>query len=158
MPSEISTKARERFEAKVYRIPGGCHIWCGASNSGGYGSFSLDGRTETAHRVAWRLYRGPIPTGLDVTHNCPGGDDRACVNDEHLCPGTRAQNNRDIARKNRGSKGRLPYGVKRAHLSTKFEAQVKSNGKKLHLGTFKTVEEAHAVALKKKRQLLGLAL
>ena len=34
-----------------------------------------------AHKMAWELVNGPVPTGLDLDHLCRV---RACVNAEHL--------------------------------------------------------------------------
>ena len=41
----------------------GCWLWT-ATKVGhmGYGNFWFDGRKQLAHRVAWTIYRGQIPT------------------------------------------------------------------------------------------------
>ena len=59
-------------------------------------------RVDWAHRVVYRLHRGPIPAGLHLDHtchpvdgSCPGGracPHRACVNPDHLVPVTQEQN------------------------------------------------------------------
>jgi hypothetical protein len=54
-----------------------------------------------AHRFAWEIAKGPIPDGLGVLHNCPGGDNPACVNVAHLWLGTQAENMADMAAKGR---------------------------------------------------------
>jgi hypothetical protein len=138
---------RERFEAKVYRIPGGgCWVWLASTQSGGYGQFWVGSRMELAHRVAWTLYRGPIPPGLCVLHNCPGGDDRACVNPAHLWLGTILDNSLDMARKGRSRRGSFPFGVLRRE-NGRFTARVSINGEVRYLGTYDTIEQAHEVAL-----------
>jgi HNH endonuclease len=66
--------------AKVNKTDG-CWLWTGTTSHGGYGSFRMDGRQQGAHRVAYVLFRGPIPDGLTIDHLCrvPG-----CVNPDHL--------------------------------------------------------------------------
>lgn len=89
------------FWAKVSKHgPGGCWIWLG-SKPNGYGQLRWAGRNAKAHRIAWMLLRGPIPGGLFVLHNCPGGDNPSCVNPGHMFLGTQAQNMADAANKGR---------------------------------------------------------
>ena len=82
--------------------PDGCWLWTRHINSSGYGVFQWEKETQ-AHRVAWMLTHGPIPDGLWVLHNCPDGDNPACVNPAHLWLGTCAQNNADRAAKGRNA-------------------------------------------------------
>lgn len=58
-------------------------------------------RTMYASRFAWFLTFGVIPKGMIVCHNCPGGDNPACVNPDHLYLGTDGDNVRDCERKGR---------------------------------------------------------
>lgn len=93
----------ERFWPKVNKAPGQgpkgkCWLW-NASLRGGYGSFSTTSGMKAAHRVAYELAKGPIPTSLEVCHDC---DTPACVNPEHLFLGTHLENMCD-----RDQKGRL---------------------------------------------------
>ncbi len=94
--------------SKITKDPKGCWIWTGATNGKAlYGKISVNGSKITgyAHRVAWELYIGPIPDGMEICHNCPGGDNPSCVNPYHSFLGTHKQNFEDAAQKGRMHKG-----------------------------------------------------
>jgi hypothetical protein len=92
----------ERFMDKVFKHPNGCWLWQGTQNGHGYGWFTWrDGKGGTAHRAAWRLFKGPIPTGLFVCHMC---DTPECVNPDHLWVGTAQDNSDDQVRKGRSAR------------------------------------------------------
>jgi len=56
----------------------------------GYGILSWQGqRNASAHRVAYTLRYGAIPSGLKVLHAC---DIRRCVRPSHLFLGTQSDN------------------------------------------------------------------
>lgn len=78
-----------------------CWEWQGERNHEGYGRLIVKGRKVSAHRVAWEIMHGPIADGLLVLHNCPHGDNPACVNPGHLWLGTQAENMRDKVAKGR---------------------------------------------------------
>jgi len=66
----------------------------------GYGAFTpATGKKAYSHRIAYELTHGPIPEGLFICHNCPGGDNRACCNPAHLFAGTSQDNVRDMMAK-----------------------------------------------------------
>ena len=61
----------------------GCALWTGMKNNNGYGILRLNGKSLTAHRLAWETENGPVTDNLNVLHRC---DIRACVNVAHLLP------------------------------------------------------------------------
>lgn len=95
---------------------GACWIWTGKTDIDGYGIFGMSRNKRTrnykAHRWAWETFRGPIPAGMWVLHNCPGGDNRACMNPDHLYLGTNAENTRDRIERGRHLVGEQHYRAK----------------------------------------------
>lgn len=89
---------KERFEKKVRKLISKCWEWTGAVFSNGYGAFRFNGKAINAHRAAFMIYRGAIPAEMQVCHSC---DNTLCVNPSHLWLGTRADNMRDMVKKNR---------------------------------------------------------
>ena len=99
--------------------PSTCIEWQGSFKNDGYGSVNWEGKSTTAHRVAYILTNGPIPAGLQVRHTC---DNRKCCNPEHLILGTARDNGAD----RRERPKMWPWGAKgSAHGQAKLtEAQV----------------------------------
>jgi len=83
----------ERIAPKVQKIPGGCWLWIGAKDYGGYPIVWLNAgrRGARVHRLMYERYRGPIPEGLTLDHLCRV---RSCVNPDHLEPCTAGENAR----------------------------------------------------------------
>lgn len=100
----------KRFWKSVRRQENGCWIF----EMGGpvYGRITVGGRYQLAHRVSWKIHRGPIPYPLQVLHNCPSGDNPRCVNPDHLKLGTGRDNVQDMIDKGRSNPprgSRHPY-------------------------------------------------
>lgn len=81
------------------RCPDECWPWTRTRrHRRGYGGVWDGVRWTHAHRVAYRLARGPIPDGMEVCHHC---DNPTCCNPRHLFLGTQLDNMRDMDRKGR---------------------------------------------------------
>lgn len=81
----------ERFKRFIMPEPNsGCWLWIGGIKANGYGVFrpSLSRRSMNAHRVAYQLFKGPIPTE-SIDHKCRV---RCCVNPDHLEAVTQREN------------------------------------------------------------------
>lgn len=106
----LSLDFMDRFFEKVMPVTydGGCHLWVGAISGNGYGSIARGSPFKdriAAHTASFIINRGPVPEGMWVLHNCPNGDNRACVNPNHLWAGTVFQNNHDMYIKGRSTFG-----------------------------------------------------
>ena len=102
MPTNYKGTPIERFMKFVNKTEK-CWLWTGArfrAYNGDYGAFSLAGRPQRAHRVAYLLFKGEIPKRLHVLHEC---DNPSCVNPKHLFLGTHQDNMTDCI-----NKGRMP--------------------------------------------------
>lgn len=75
-----------------------------------YPKFGFDGWTMSAHRFAYLLWCGPIPSAdLHVLHRC---DFKPCCNPSHLWLGTHQENMADKIAKGRDARGERQGGHK----------------------------------------------
>jgi len=102
----LSANDLKRFWKKVAIDPGGCWLWTGSKRKG-YGQLRVGHKVFGAHCISWIIHNGSIPDGLCVCHDCPGGDNRACLNPEHLWLGTKKDNSIDAVEKGRHARVRL---------------------------------------------------
>lgn len=130
--------AKEIFLRSTVRTDDGCLIWLGPKKPSGYGTVHVRGKLTGAHRAAYELFHGSIPSGAHVLHRCDLG---ACVSPDHLYLGDHAQNVRDAVERRRYQSGdkhwthRYPNRVARGdrHLSrTKPESIPRGDGHWTH--------------------------
>lgn len=76
-----------RFTKKIEQKANGCWQWNGASRGDlGVANFSLPGgRIVAARRVAFKLWKGPLPDGQRVLMSCLN---EMCVNPDHMVVAT----------------------------------------------------------------------
>ena len=93
----------------------GCWLWTGGCAygygvfgipNGSYGVLREGNRMQSirAHRMAWELWRGPVPENVQVLHKC---DVKCCVNPDHLYLGSHADNMRDRDARGLTAKGEM---------------------------------------------------
>lgn len=100
-PHNTTQPVADRFWRHVEKSDG-CWEWIGALDNDGYGRIRDGRRNRKAHRVAYELTYGPIPSGLIIRHTC---DNPACVRPDHLLSGTHLDNAQDKC-----ERGRAPSG------------------------------------------------
>lgn len=87
----IQEKAKARLLAKVRQNANvlGCWEWQAYRDPSGYGKFSYLGEARFAHIIAYLLFVGEVPEGLELDHRC---HNTSCVNPDHLEPVTHSTN------------------------------------------------------------------
>jgi hypothetical protein len=66
-----------------------CWLWHGCVDAAGYGNVRRQKRTLKAHRYAWQITNGIVPSGMWLLHSC---NVKNCVNPAHLRIGTPQEN------------------------------------------------------------------
>ncbi len=79
---DVSTRLLAHSEDRPGPLDTPCRVWTADIDDDGYGRIGIEGRSERAHRVAYRTFKGPLPAApLVPDHRCRV---RACINWEHL--------------------------------------------------------------------------
>jgi hypothetical protein len=95
-------------EVFTWYMPGeppaeGCWDWTGStSGQMGYGSFMIGDVHYKAPHIAYRIYHGEIPDGVEVLHHC---DRPICVHPRCLHLGTQFDNMAEMTARGRRSSG-----------------------------------------------------
>jgi hypothetical protein len=130
---------------KAYNIPAGSIA--GQRLPDGYRQVSFNLRMYMAHRLAWLYVHGQWPAA-ELDHINGNRDDNRLAN---LREASRTQNNYN--RKPRSDSACGLKGVQRSW--NRWVARITINGKRVHLGSYSTPEEAHAAYCQAARKHFG---
>jgi len=107
----------------------------------GYVRIQAGGKLHRAHRLAWLYVHGEWPSS-ELDHiNRNRADNRI----ENLRLADRSLNMQNIGKKASNSSGYV--GVSMSKWAKRWQAQIKTNGKNVHLGYYDTPELAHQAYL-----------
>lgn len=87
----------------------GCWEWTGSLNDRGYAMAFVRHGAFRASRLAYELFVGPIPDGLDILHDPVKCNNPACINPSHLRCGTHYENMMDRVLSDTLQKGENHY-------------------------------------------------
>jgi hypothetical protein len=113
----------------------------------GYAFIRMNCKQYKAHRVAWLLHHGAWPVN-QIDHINGIRDDNRIVN---LREATNAENHQNRFGNKNNTSGHI--GVSWNRQSNKWEAHIRVNGKRHHLGMFDCLETAAQVRARAKTQL-----
>lgn len=126
---------------KFYR--GGTEVGCPTGN--GYVTLWYGGKQWLAHRLAYHLVGAPIPPQVDHANG------NRMHNHWHNLRDACNRTNQEARHKVVSAAGLMGVSLRRD--TGKFQAHIKTNGKKKTLGCFTTAEAAHAAYLSAKESL-----
>lgn len=121
----------------------------GTIDARGYEHIRVDGRTYKAHRLAWLYVYGSFPVAQIDHVNRDCSDNRLC----NLRAATNGENQRNRKTFRNSTTG--VTGVSWNKRCQKYEAYIKVDGKRKHLGLFDSVDHAAAEYLKASKKYHG---
>lgn len=113
----------------------------------GYLVTNINGITYLNHRIAWLIYYGEWP---DVIDHIDGNKTNNCLS--NLRSGTQSLNTQNT----KAARKHSQTGIKGVGFDKRkncFVSAISVNRKKIHIGTFKSPQEAHKAYLEYKRAL-----
>ncbi len=72
---------RDLILSRISMGAGDCWLWQKTKTHDGYGQIRVNGKRIQAHRLAYEVFKSPVPPMLQLDHLCRN---RACVNPDHL--------------------------------------------------------------------------
>ncbi len=124
---EAAKKFRQRdiLERSVVDRESGCWLWQAAISRNGYARIDIDNVAWYAHRLAYEVFKEPIPKHLEIDHLCRV---RHCVNPEHLEAVTAKENSR---RGDTGLHNKAKTHCPRGHEYSGENLHINSKGERL---------------------------
>lgn len=112
----------------------------GSVSPHGHRVIRLNGYLYPEHRIIWRLHFGVWPSG-HLDHNNHDEQDNRLVN---LTDVTQATNNKNQSRRSDNSTGHTGVWINKQNSKKKFMSEVTHGGKRVHLKSHYSLEEAIA--------------
>lgn len=141
----------KRLEERTERV-GECLVWTRPLPPGHtYPQMSIEGSPARVHRWVYEVNHGPIPEGMHVDHSC---HNQLCLEPSHLRLATPQENGRNRRGRRAGRIRDLPRNVYEKRPGQYFVSFMVRR-KARHFGTFRSAEEAAAVAERARKELWG---
>lgn len=115
----------------------------GSVDSSGYLQVGIDNKQVLVHRIIWVMFNSSYPEQIDHI-------DRNRLNNliENLRAATNTTNQHNVGLRKDNTSGSIGVNLKHG----KYQARIQNEGKRIHLGTFDTIEEATIVYNKAKEK------